>query len=176
MNGKFVGGFIVPGKPHVLLAPEQNQNWQSMHDSFAVARKGIQDQKPVLLMLYSTQWPSIIGHQILSDPEPEWRLVDQDFHDLGTIQYKLRMDEEFAQVHLDCAKKRGLTARTVNYHGFPVDTGTVVALKLLNPNNEIPACVVSCNMYADRAETIIFGKSALDAVKATGKWFHGLGP
>jgi 2-aminophenol/2-amino-5-chlorophenol 1,6-dioxygenase alpha subunit len=79
------------------------------------------------------------------------------------------MDADFAQAHLECAKKRGLTARTVNYHGFPVDTGTVVALKLLNPNNEIPACVVSCNMYADRAETIVFGKSALDSVKQTGK-------
>ena len=36
------------------------------------------------------------------------------------------------------AKEAGLQAATVSYHGFPIDTGTVVALKMLNPNNAIP--------------------------------------
>jgi len=57
----------------------------------------------------------------------------------------------------------------VAYRGFPIDTGTVVALKLLNPENRLPACVVSCNMYADRAETLVLGKAAADALRATGK-------
>ena len=169
MSGSVIGGFIVPGKPHILLAPEKNAHWQSMHDSFAKARQAIHHLKPDLLLLYSSQWTSIIGHQIQADPEPEWRLVDQDFHELGTVHYKLRMDPEFASVYEQMAKARGLTARTVAYRGFPVDTGSVVALELLNPNNEIPACIVSCNMYADRGETIILGKAALDAIEKTGK-------
>ena len=169
MKGQFVGGFVVPGKPHILLAPERNPGWQSLHDSFAEARRAIQELEPDLLLLYSTQWPTIIGHQIQADPEPEWRLVDQDFHELGTIAYKLRIDPHFAETYRAQAKNRGLTARTVAYRGFPVDTGTVVALKLLNPDNAIPACVVSCNMYADRAETIILGKAARDAVEKTGQ-------
>ena len=41
------------------------------------------------------------------------------------------------------------------YKGFPIDTGSVVALKLLNPDNAIPACIVSSNMYSDRAEIIV---------------------
>jgi len=57
----------------------------------------------------------------------------------------------------------------VAYHGFPIDTGTVVALKLLNPDNQLPAVVVSCNMYADRTETVVLGKAAWDAVKETGR-------
>jgi 2-aminomuconate deaminase len=62
-----------------------------------------------------------------------------------------------------------LHARTVAYHGFPIDTGTVVALKLLDPDNRLPASVVSCNMYADRAETLVLGKAAADALRGTGK-------
>ncbi|SVE07878.1 uncharacterized protein METZ01_LOCUS460732, partial [marine metagenome] len=104
-----------------------------MHDSFAKAREDILALKPDLLLLYSSQWPSIIGHQVQAEPEPTWRLVDEDFHALGTVHYKLRMDAEFADVLNDCAKERGLTSRTVAYRGFPVDTGTVVALQLLNP-------------------------------------------
>ena len=96
MSGRFVGGLIAPGKPHILLAPDQNPQWQSMYDSFARARAAIQALEPDLLLLYSTQWPSIIGHQIQADPEPKWRLVDQDFHALGTMDYTLRIDPEFA--------------------------------------------------------------------------------
>ena len=169
MSGSVVGAFIVPGKPHILLAPEQNPNWQSLNDSYKTVRREIEKLNPDLLLIYSSQWPSIIGHQFLSDPEPEWRLVDQDFHELGTMEYKLRMDAQFAESYCSFSKTRGLTARTVAYHGFPVDTGTIVALKLLNPDNAIPACVVSCNMYADRGETIVLGKSGLDTVKHSGK-------
>jgi len=140
-----------------------------MHDSFAEARAMIRELKPDLLLLYSSQWASIIGHQIQADPTPTWNLVDQDFHALGTVDYSLRMDPEFAHTYDTAAKERGLTSRTVAYRGFPIDTGTVVALKLLDPDNAVPACVVSCNMYADRAETIVLGKAARDAVERTGR-------
>jgi 2-aminomuconate deaminase len=117
-----------------------------------------------LLLVYSTMWPSIIGHQIQADPAPEWVHVDELFHSLGSIPYKFRMDADFAQVLADAGTARGLKTRTVNHHGFPIDTGSVVALKLLNPDNRIPACVVSSNIYSDRAETVVWGKAARDAM------------
>ena len=48
-------------------------------------------------MIYSTMWPSVIGHQIQAHPEPEWTHVDELFHELGSIPYKFRMDPEFAE-------------------------------------------------------------------------------
>jgi 2-aminomuconate deaminase len=56
----------------------------------------------------------------------------------------------------------------VNYHGFPIDTGSVTALKLLNGDNRIPAGILSSNVYADRAETVVFGKACRDAIAASG--------
>jgi 2-aminomuconate deaminase len=79
------------------------------------------------------------------------------------------MDVDYAKAYQKTATERGLLARTVDYHGFPIDTGSVTALKLLTPNNEIPACIVSSNIYSDRAETMVLGKAALDAALATGK-------
>src|SRR6185503_15041279 len=58
---------------------------------------------------------------------------------------------------------------TVSYHGFPIDTGTVVALKLLTPNNAVPASVVSCNIYAERDETRALGFAARAAIERYGK-------
>lgn len=164
-----VRGLIVPGRPHPLLAPDRSPAWRKLRDAFARAREDIANAQADLLVLYSTQWLSVIGHQIQADPHPEWVLVDQEWHELGEMPYRFRMDSEFAAAYESAARARGLHARTVAYRGFPIDTGTVVALKLLNPDNRLPACVVSCNMYADRGETLVLGKAAADALRTTGK-------
>jgi 2-aminophenol/2-amino-5-chlorophenol 1,6-dioxygenase alpha subunit len=162
-------GFIVPGRPHPLLAPEKSAGWQRLRDGFEVARRSLEASDADLLVLYSTAWPSVIGHQIQADPEPVWTHVDEEFHDLGSIDYRFRIDAAFAEAYQRCATRRGLHARTVAYQGFPIDTGSIVALTLLNPDNRIPAVIVSCNMYADRAETLVLGKAARDAVEQLGR-------
>jgi 2-aminophenol/2-amino-5-chlorophenol 1,6-dioxygenase alpha subunit len=162
-------GLVVPALPHVLLVPERNPHWSALRRGYAEAAAQIEQSGADLLVLYSTRWPSVIGHQIQADPEPVWTHVDQDWHALGSISYRLRMDAAFAQAYQQAATARGLHARTVAYQGFPIDTGSIVALSLLNPGNRLPATIVSCNMYADRAETLVLGKAARDAVEAGGR-------
>lgn len=169
MSGGGVKGLIVPGLPHPLLAPERNEGWGRIRRAFEEAREEVQGCGADLLLIYSTLWPSIVGHQIQAHPEPEWVHVDELFHDLGSIPYRFRMDGAFAEAYRDEARRRGLQARTVAYEGFPIDTGSVVALKLLNPGNELPACIVSSNVYADRAETVVLGKAARSALEARGR-------
>ncbi len=164
-----VAGFIVPGYPHPLLAKDANPAYGRIADAYAKVRQEIEVLKPDLVLLYSTQWLSVIGHQVQADPKPVWTHVDQEWHELGSIPYTFRMDQEFGESYVAAGQARGLEMRTVAYHGFPIDTGSVVALKLLNPDNAFPASIVSCNMYADRAETLVLGKAALDAIKASGK-------
>lgn len=164
-----VYGLLVPGLPHPLLCPGASAGYQRLHDAFAAARRQLIAQQPDLLLVYSTMWPSIIGHQIQADPAPEWVHVDELFHDLGSIPYTFRIDAPFAHQLRDALEARGLAARTVAYHGFPIDTGSVVALKLLNPDNAIPAVIVSSNVYSDRAETIVAGKACRDAIVQGGR-------
>lgn len=167
--GTVVRGYIVPGMPHPLLAPERSPAWQKLRDSYERVRAEIEATDADLLVLYSTQWPSVIGHQLQADPEPEWVHVDPEWHDLGDMPYRFRIDAPFAKAYEAAARARGLHARTVAYKGFPIDTGSVVALKLLNPDNRLPATIVSCNMYADRAETLVLGKAGRDAARAGGR-------
>ena len=166
---------VVPGMPHPLLVPDANAGYRAIADGFAAARARVEASGGDLLVLYSTSWPSVIGHQIQADPAPTWVHVDPEWHELGSIPYTFRMDAEYAHAYEAAARARGLHARTVAYRGFPIDTGTVVALKLLNPDNRIPACVVSCNMYADRAETLVLGKAARDAAERLGRRAVGVG-
>ena len=164
-----IGGYYIPGLPHILLAPDKYPSWKKVNQAFLKVKKEIQNSGADLLIIYSTYWPSVLGHQIQARPNPEWVHVDDQFHALGEIPYKFKIDSQFAgQLKEECTKN-GLSARTVDYHGFPIDTGSVVALKLLNPDNKIPAVIISSNMYSDRSETLILGKSTRSAIEKAGK-------
>ena len=162
-------GIYCPPHPQPLLAPELNDGYAKLRAAFDECRKRIEESDADLILIYSTTWPSIVGHQIQALENPVWTHVDDDFHYLGSMPYDFRMDVDFANGYAAAAAKRGLHSRTVDYEGFPIDTGSVVALQLLNPDNRIPACIVSSNMYANRAETIVFGKAARDTLVAQGK-------
>ena len=161
--------YIVPGQPHPLLAPEKNAGWASLRKSYDAVGKEIEKSGAELLLVYSTQWFSVIGHLFQVDPKPKWTLVDPNWYEFGEIPYEFRIDPEFGKLYCGIVKKQGMQAATVAYHGFPIDTGTVVALKLLDPNNAIPASVVSCNIYAEREETRALGFAGRAAIDAYGK-------
>jgi len=169
MSGEIIKSLIVPAHPHPVLCPEKNEGWQRVRDAFDEARKQIEETDADLIIIYSTLWPSVIGHQIQADPNPEWVMVDADFHDLGSIHYSLKIDTEFANAWNEANIARGLESRTVSYQGFPIDVGSVVALELLNPGNRIPAVICSTNVYSNRAETTVLAKACMDVVKAQGK-------
>ena len=168
-TGEIVESFVVPVHPHTVLAPDQNEGWGKLRQAYDDAAQIIKDSEADLLIIYSTTWPSIIGHQLISDPNPEWVMVDHDFHELGSIHYSFNIDAEFAALWDAENKARGLQSRCVNYRGFPIDVGSVVALTLLNPDNKIPAVIVSSNVYADRSETTVLAKACKEVVRKTGR-------
>jgi 2-aminophenol/2-amino-5-chlorophenol 1,6-dioxygenase alpha subunit len=168
-NSPFLRAYVVPGQPHPYLAPEKNAGWAALRRAYEAVGREIEKSGAELILLYSTQWFSVIGHLFQVDPKPAWTLVDQNWYELGEIPYEFRIDPEFGKLYARICKEHGMQAATVAYHGFPIDTGTVVALKLLNPNNAIPASVVSCNIYAEREETRALGFAARAAIEAYGK-------
>ncbi len=161
--------YIVPGQPHILLAGDRNKGWGDLKRAYEEVGREIETSGAELLLVYSTQWFSVIGHLFQTDPNPAWTLVDPNWYEFGEIPYSFRIDPKFGELYASICKSRGMQASTVNYHGFPIDPGTVVALKLLNPNNAIPASVVSCNIYAERDETRALGFAAHEAIERYGK-------
>jgi 2-aminophenol/2-amino-5-chlorophenol 1,6-dioxygenase alpha subunit len=161
--------YLVPGQPHILLAPDRNPGWASLKQSYEAIGREIERSGAELMLLYSTQWFSVIGHLFQTSANPQWTLVDQNWYELGEIPYSFRIDPEFGKLYAGVCKDLGMQTATVDYHGFPIDTGTVVALKLLNPNNAVPASMVSCNIYAERDETRALGRAARSAIERYGK-------
>ena len=169
MSGLIQKAYLVPGQPHILLAPDRNAGWASLKQSYEAIGREIERSGAELMLLYSTQWFSVIGHLFQTAANPQWTLVDQNWYELGEIPYSFRVDPEFGKLYAGICKDLGMQTATVDYHGFPIDTGTVVALKLLNPNNAVPASMVSCNIYAERDETRALGRAARTAIDRYGK-------
>ena len=169
MSALIQKAYLVPGQPHILLGSDQNAGWASLKQSYEAIGREIERSGAELMLLYSTQWFSVIGHLFQVASNPTWTLVDQNWYELGEIPYSFRIDPEFGKLYASVCKDLGMQTATVDYHGFPIDTGTVVALKLLNPNNAVPASVVSCNIYAERDETRALGRAARAAIDRYGK-------
>ena len=157
--------YIVPGLPHILLAHDKSPYWQSLYESYGRVREEIKNIDADLILYFSTQWLSVIGYLFQADPAPEWVHVDQNWYEYGSMPYKFKVDSDFDFAYADEVKKLGHNVKAINYYGFPIDTGTIVAQKLINPDNRLPASMVSCNMYSEKDESLSIGAAAANALK-----------
>ncbi len=133
--------YVVPGLPHPLLASEKNAGWKRLRESMDQVRKEIEQSDAEMILYFSTQWLTVLGYLFQADPNPKWTLVDSNWHEFGSMPYEFKVDTKFASLYASEVKEMGHYTREVNYKGFPIDTGTVVAQKLLNPQNRIPAAM-----------------------------------
>ena len=145
--------YIVPGQAQILLAKEQSPHWTSLHNSYERVRKEIEECNPDIILYCSTQWISVLGYMMQGDPEVQGSYADPNWHELGSMHYKFKVDRDFALACGEEISKLGHNCKVVQYKGFPMDTGTIVAQNLLNPENRFAAAMVSCSIYSDRAET-----------------------
>jgi len=169
LEGHVVATYVVPGLPHPLLAAEKSPAWTSLKENFARVRAEIEALDADLILYFSTQWLSVLGYLFQADPNPKWTHVDHNWHELGSMTYSMKVDTEFASVYAREVKALGHYVREVNHYGFPIDTGTVVAQAFLNPKNRLPAAMVSCNMYAEKQETLSIGQAGIRALQKSGK-------
>ena len=162
-----VGAALVPGMPH-LLAAEPAPSWKLLADAARQAGRDLKAAGPDAFVVLSTQWFTVLGHQFQVDPNPRGHHVDENWYayDYGTLDYDLRVDVELAEAWACQAEDMGFQARRTRYDGFPVDTGTVVAGRLVDPDRSRPIALVSCNLYAAAAD---LGRVAEAAARAAGE-------
>ena len=159
-------GLVVPGMPHPLVQPKGNRSWQQIRQAYQEAQQKIIDSGAEVLVLYSTQWVSALGHQIQADPSPKGIHRDQTFPELGAIPYEFRMDAAFGECLAQKGQSKNLQIRTIAYDDFPVDIGSIVALKLLNPDNRLPASIVSCNLLLNA----LARQGDMEAINILAQW------
>src|SRR5437870_6063559 len=100
LNSQFIQKvYIVPGQPHILMGADRNAGWGALKQAYEQIGREIENSGAELLLLYSTQWFSVIGHLFQIAEKPKFVLVDQNWYELGEIPYELRMDPEFGKLY-----------------------------------------------------------------------------
>ena len=94
MSAQVLAGFILPGLVQPLLTPKANPGYQKLRTAFETVKERIDQLNPDVILIYSTMWPSVLGHQVQCRELCEWVHVDEEFHELGSIPYKFRMDDK----------------------------------------------------------------------------------
>lgn len=160
--------YILPGLPH-LTSQVSVESWEALRRSFRQAGEHVQQSKPDVLVLYSTQWISVLGHSFQTHPNPKGLHVDDNWYEFGDFPFDLRVDVDLSTRAATIASSLGLATKTVNYEGFPIDTGVLVTQRFVNPQNSIPVAIVSCNIYAGQEDSLTLGRAMRQAIEERGK-------
>lgn len=168
MKGKIVGAAWVPGLPFILNS-EKSAQWKGLATGLEALSTHIKELKPEVLVFYSTQWLSVLGTSFQVQPNPKGTHVDENWYEWGDLEFNFKTDPKLGETFASSVAKLGMPTKTVNFEEFPIDTGTLVALKTLNSKNEYPVSIVSSWVYADAQKTESIGKAMAEAVEASGK-------
>src|SRR5205823_3285712 len=119
--------------------------------------------------LYSTQWLSVLGTSFQAHPHPKGLHVDENWYALGDLPFDFKTDSVLAESFASGVAAVGMPTKTVNFDEFPIDTGTIVALRLLDPKGTVPVSIVSSWVYADGAKSREIGRTMREEIERSGK-------
>lgn len=163
-----VAALLVPGSPLPLL-DRDNPAWKPILEGYETARRAIVAARPDVIVLYSTQWMAVLDQLWQGRPRISGQHVDENWHEYGAMRYDLRIDTNLAKACVAAATEAGIKSKLVDYDSFPIDTGTVVAMSLLNPHKDIPVLIAANNLYHDFETTRRLGEIAIEQAIAQGK-------
>jgi 2-aminophenol/2-amino-5-chlorophenol 1,6-dioxygenase alpha subunit len=153
---------IVAGLPH-LLEREANAGYEQLARAMEALGDDFERRGVKRILYYSTQWISVLGHSFQARSELTGHHVDENWYELPDLPFSFRVDRPFAERLAKSVEAKGHQARLIDYDGFPVDTGTIVADRLLNRGRFVTG-MVSCCVYSDFEDTVQLASTLAEAL------------
>jgi 2-aminophenol/2-amino-5-chlorophenol 1,6-dioxygenase alpha subunit len=163
-----VAAFLVPGSSLPQLKPE-NIPWGRLAAGCQRAGRALAASRPDVILMYSTQWFAVLDELWQTRPHLAGIHVDENWYEYGELPFDIRIDTELAHACVAATRRIGVSSRGVNYDGFPVDTGTIVANHFLNADHSIPVVIAANNLYHDTATTEKLGRLAVETADSLGR-------
>jgi len=163
-----VGAFLLPGHPLPLMHRD-NPPYQPLIAGYEKARKSIEALEPDAIVIYSTQWVAVLDQLWQARPRLVGLHVDENWHEHGNLRYDIRVDRDLALACVEGTRFAGIQAKAIDYDGFPIDTGTIVATSFVNPSGSIPSVICANNIYHDWDTTRRLGEIAMNKAVDQGK-------
>lgn len=158
---------FVPGLPHILQ-PEKNVGYAALAGAMEKLGDEFKAEGVERIVYFSTQWISVLGHLYQAKSALKGLHVDENWYDIADLPFDFKVDRPFAEAMAKAAQAKGYQTKLVDYEGFPVDTGTIVADRLLN-KGRFSTAMVSCCVYSDYADTLKLAGTIADTIAHDGK-------
>jgi len=153
----------VPGLPH-LLRPDLSEQYSQLASACEMIGEEFAKNNVKRILYYSTQWLSVLGQSVQLKSRLSGLHVDENWYDLASLRFDFHIDQELANALIEGTAAEGFQVRSVDYDGFPVDTGSIVANQLMNKTN-IKTGMHSCCVYSNYQETVRLGSIARKAAE-----------
>jgi 2-aminophenol/2-amino-5-chlorophenol 1,6-dioxygenase alpha subunit len=162
MKGRCHLGALVPGLPH-LLRGDLNPQYADLAKAVSEVGDWLAGEGVTRLVYFSTKWLSVLGQMYQGRRTLQGRHVDEMWYDLGDLPFDFDVDRPFAEAMAAFAKQESHQTQIVDYEGFPVDTGTIVADRLLN-RGRFCVNMVACSLYLDLQGMELFAHTVRQAI------------
>jgi ABC-type branched-subunit amino acid transport system permease subunit/aromatic ring-opening dioxygenase catalytic subunit (LigB family) len=163
-----VAAYLLPASPLLLLQRKEARYAELVAGMQRVARD-IEELQPDTLVIYSTRWFAVLDQLWQGRARMAGLHVDENWHELGEIRFDLTTDMSLARACARSAQRAGIASKLVDYAGFPVDSATLAANALVNPEGTVPVLVVANNLYHDFERTRVLGELTAAQATAQGK-------
>jgi 2-aminophenol/2-amino-5-chlorophenol 1,6-dioxygenase alpha subunit len=164
-----VSAFLVPGNPLPKLKPEV-AGYGELARAMRKAGESLVASRPDAVLVYSTQWIAVLDQLWLTRRHSAGLHVDENWYEFGDLPYDITADSELALACVAASPGSGIHARGVDYDGFPIDSGTIVAADLLGIGGaNCPLVVGSNNVYHSGEATEKLAALAVACAAAQGK-------
>jgi len=143
-----VSAFLVHGSPLPFLRPD-NPPWRTLDAGYRAAAASLAASRPDVIAVYSTQWIAVLDELWQARPRSRGVHVDENWHEYGDLAFDIRCDVKLTEAIIAATPKFGVRSKAVDYEGFPIDTGTIIANNYLNPRGKLPLVIAANNVYHD---------------------------
>ncbi|MBI2801428.1 MAG: tRNA U-34 5-methylaminomethyl-2-thiouridine biosynthesis protein [Gammaproteobacteria bacterium] len=169
-----VAAYLVPGSPLPYLRRDVAP-WAPLVAAHAKAAQTLAAAAPEVLLVYSTQWIAVLDQLWQTRPRSHGLHVDENWYEFGDLPFDIRIDTAVAAACIAGSAACGVRAKGVDYDGFPIDTGTIVANGFLNSDSRASLVIAANNVYHDWRKTEQLAALAASSAEQLGRRYAVIG-
>ncbi|MEH7130283.1 extradiol ring-cleavage dioxygenase [Neobacillus drentensis] len=161
---------LVPHMPSICHEDQVPEFQKDMVIALKEIGKQLKEIKPDVIVLVSCHWPSTFFHYVDCTPVHKGILTAFEAPDLiKDVSYHYPGDEALANELVKAAAVEGLEVQGINDPFYIWDYGTVVPLRYLIPDEDIPVINLSVTLAASLEETYKWGQTIANVLRESKK-------
>jgi 2-aminophenol/2-amino-5-chlorophenol 1,6-dioxygenase alpha subunit len=135
-----IAAYLLPASP-LLTLQRKEARYADLVGAMQRVARDIDELEPDTLVIYSTRWFAVLDQLWQGRARMAGLHVDENWHEFGEMRFDLTTDVSLARACVRAAQRAGIASKLVDYAGFPIDSATLSANTLVNPEGALPVLV-----------------------------------